>query len=64
MMFNLKEDTCVLTINVKARYKSIGKYNFINVQMYLWKMIAIEYAKWLWALDDFSVISKFSINKH
>ena len=35
MIFNLKGDTCVLMINVKAGYKSIGKYNFIHVQMYL-----------------------------
>ena len=35
MVFNLWGDTCVLMINVKARYKNIGKYNFIHVQTYL-----------------------------
>lgn len=34
MFFNLGGDAYVLIVNMKARYKSIGKYNFIHVQTY------------------------------
>ena len=39
MVFNLGGDAYVLIINMKARYKSIGKYNF-----FMYKHI---FEKWL-----------------